>query len=296
MTMDSMKNWNLEAINSSELKKITIKRLQAHSLHAKKRHAQHFVVDPNIFRTIINEAHISEQKVVLEVGGGLGIFSSFLAQRCKKLLIVEIDPDMAEIIEMEVLPEFDNIELIVGDVLEVDLDHPDVIVGNFPYKISGPLVARFVELENIVPVVGTFQAEFARRLSAQPKTKDYGRITVLVQNVMTVTIVKTFPAMSFYPPPKVASSVVRMTPKPEIPNQIYQPTYRALLTMLFNRNHKTISNNLKNGLKTNMKISDEFRNKIETFLKSNDEYLKKRPVELSPREFILLHEKILKRA
>lgn len=294
MNTASISSLSLDSLNASDLKRLTLKRLQAYGRHAKKKHAQHFVVDPHIFKTILTEADITETKTVLEIGGGLGIFSSFIAQRCKKLLIVEIDPDMAEIIEMEVLPAFDNVELIVGDALEVDLNHPDVIVGNFPYRISGPLVVRFVELEKIVPVIGTFQAEFARRLSARPHTKEYGRISVLVQNAMDVTIIKTFPAMSFYPPPKVASSIVKMTPKPEIPPQLHQVTYRQLLTMLFNRNHKTIANNLKNGLKTNMEISEDFRNKIEMFLQSNDAYLKKRPVELSPREFISLHQKILK--
>ncbi len=284
---------NLATISAGDLKRITIKRLQSYGLHAKKKHAQHFVIDPNILRTIISESAIDEDKVVLEVGGGLGIFSTFLARRCKKLLIVEIDPDMAEIIEMEVLPEFDNVELIKGDILSLDLDHPDVIVGNFPYKISGPMVVKFVEMEKIVPVVGTFQAEFARRLAAKPKTKEYGRITVLVQNVMDVSIVKTFPSMSFYPPPKVASSVIKLLPKESIPPQIHDETYRQLLTILFNRNHKTISNNLKNGLKTNINLKTEFRQKIECFLNSNDVDLKRRPVELEPAEFIHLHEKIL---
>ncbi len=293
MTVEDLKLPSLDGLSSKDLKILTKRRLQHYGLQAKKKHSQHFVVDPNIFRTIITEAHITPDMVVLEIGGGLGIFSHFLAQQCKKLLVVEIDPDMIEILHSELTSTFDNVELLKGDALEIDLDHPDVIVGNFPYKISGPLVARFAEMDPVVPVIGTFQAEFARRLSARPKTKEYGRITVLIQNVMSVTIVKTFPSMSFYPPPKVASSVVSLKPHPSIPPQIHQQSYRQLLVLLFNRNHKTIANNLKNGLKTNMNLSLDFRNKIEEYLKSKDEYLKKRPVELSPDEFILLHEKIL---
>jgi len=181
----------------------------------KKRFGQHFLTDRSILRRIVEFAHVGPDDFVVEIGAGAGALTRELAAAAERVTAIEIDRDLIPALRSEMPP---NVEIVEGDALEVQFPAaPFRLVGNLPYNIATPLFKRFIEhRDRIVNVTVMVQKEVAERLSAKPKTGEYGPLSVLVQYYATVTYGFTVPSGAFRPRPKVDSAVVSLNWKPDV--------------------------------------------------------------------------------
>jgi 16S rRNA (adenine1518-N6/adenine1519-N6)-dimethyltransferase len=182
------------------------------SARAKKELGQHFLVDENILGVIGRLAELDEEDVVLEVGPGLGVLTTYLADRVAQVYAVELDTSLGPQL-IERLAGRPNVELRFGDALELDLAEvapaTRKLVANLPYNIATPLI---VESLDGLPEIGLWcvmvQREVADRFFAAPATKAYGAVSVLIQLVAERTGFHPVSRNVFRPRPNVESAIV----------------------------------------------------------------------------------------
>lgn len=191
-----------------------------HGLDARKRLGQHFLLDLNLTRRIARAASPLDHGTVIEVGPGPGgLTRALLLEGARKVVAVEVDPRaIAALRELQAASD-GRLELVEADALGLDLASlgpaPRRIVANLPYNISTALLVHWLHAANeIEDMVLMFQKEVVERLVAQPRSKDYGRLSVLTQHVCTARRLFDIAPSAFVPPPKVTSAVARITPRP----------------------------------------------------------------------------------
>ncbi len=215
------------------------------SVGRKKALGQHFLVDRNLLVVIERLANLSSGDVVIEVGPGLGVLTTFLADRVRHVHAIEIDRSLAAPLG-DALDGRTNVDLVFGDALAVDLGAleppPSKLVANLPYNIATPLVA---ETLIGVPTLGSWcvmvQREVADRFFAEPGTKAYGSVSVLVRLHARRTGVHPVSRTVFRPPPNVDSALVafeRIAP-PANAEQV-----RRVVTAAFGHRRKTLANSV----------------------------------------------------
>jgi 16S rRNA (adenine1518-N6/adenine1519-N6)-dimethyltransferase len=182
------------------------------TVRAKKELGQHFLVDENILGVIGRLADLDEDDIVLEVGPGLGVLTTFLADRVRQVYAVEVDASLGPQL-VERLAGRPNVELRFADALQIDLaaTAPDAtkLVANLPYNIATPLVAESLDgLPQIDLWCVMVQREVADRFFAKPSTKAYGAVSVLVQLVAERTSFHPVSPNVFRPKPNVESAIV----------------------------------------------------------------------------------------
>lgn len=183
-----------------------------------KRYGQHFLTDPTILSGIVDALGARPQDTVVEIGPGRGSMTDILADRAGRVVGVEIDKLLANQLRQRYASRA-NVEIVEADVLETDLaavgGSDFLLIGNVPYYITTPII--FKALEPPIPRRSVFlvQREVAERMTARANTESYGALTVNLGVVADVEIVMSVPASAFKPPPKVDSSVVRLTPRAE---------------------------------------------------------------------------------
>jgi len=195
--------------------------IAAHGLDARKRLGQHFLLDLNLTRRIARAAAPLDQGSVIEVGPGPGgLTRALLLEGAGRVVAIEID--RRAIAALKELQEVagDRLELVEADALKIDLatlgPPPRRIVANLPYNVSTALLVGWLhQADQVCDMVLMFQKEVGDRLAAKPRSKDYGRLSILAQHVCTVQRLFDVAPSAFVPPPKVVSSVVRLRPRPE---------------------------------------------------------------------------------
>jgi 16S rRNA (adenine1518-N6/adenine1519-N6)-dimethyltransferase len=184
------------------------------SVRAKKELGQHFLVDENILGVIGRLAELEESDVVLEIGPGLGVLTTFLADRVQQVYAVELDMSLGPQL-VERIAGRPNVELRFGDALRLDLraaaPGATKLVANLPYNIATPLVAESLDgLPDIVLWCVMVQREVADRFFAEPSTKAYGAVSVLIQLVAERTGFHPVSRNVFRPRPNVDSAIVAL--------------------------------------------------------------------------------------
>jgi 16S rRNA (adenine1518-N6/adenine1519-N6)-dimethyltransferase len=231
------------------------KELAEQGLIPRKKWGQHFLTDKNILKKVIKTAGIEKEDIVLEVGPGLGEMTQALAQEAKKVIAVEIDARLVEILR-DKLADTPNVEIIRGDILKLDLrkhlgseKRPVKVVANLPYQISTPLLFHFIESRDLFSaLILMLQREVAERIVAPPGKKAYGPLSVLVQSVADISICFIVKPSAFFPPPEVESAVIRLSWKerPMIaPEQ--EDWFRAVVKGCLGYRRKTLANALKHS-------------------------------------------------
>src|SRR4026209_1433592 len=181
---------------------------------------QNFLHDQNLARWIVDQAQISGEDYVVEIGPGLGALTKFLLEKGAHVLAIEKDARLAKFLRSRFGNE--RLEIVNADALKFDprvlFAHRSVkLVGNLPYNISSPLLMKFLEYPSPIYLsVLTLQKEMAARLSASPCTHDYGALTLRVQFHHRVNYLRSVPATVFLPRPDVDSAVVRLEPRDPI--------------------------------------------------------------------------------
>ena len=191
-----------------------------HKLSARRSLGQHFLLDLNLCARIARAAGDLGQATVIEVGPGPGgLTRALLEAGAARVVAVERDGRCVAALEELAAAYGPRLEVIEGDALETDLaalaPAPRRIVANLPYNVATPLLIGWLkQITDFAGLTLMFQKEVAARLTARPGTKDYGRLSVIVQWLCAVRREFNVASTAFTPPPKVASTVVSLTPRP----------------------------------------------------------------------------------
>ncbi len=237
--------------------KNTIAILQKYNFNFQKKFGQNFLIDIRVLEKIINAAKITKDDFVLEIGPGIGTMTQYLCEHAREVAAVEIDKNLIPILK-ETLNIYDNVEVIHGDILKIDVErliqeknygNPIKVVANLPYYITTPIIMGLFEshvpIDSITIMV---QKEVAERMQASPGTKDYGALSLAVQYYAKPKIVAHVPPNCFMPRPAVGSAVICMHKHQEPPVQIADEKLMfALIRASFNQRRKTLVNGLNNA-------------------------------------------------
>lgn len=224
--------------------------MQRHALTPLKGLGQNFLSDANLLAKIAREAYPLEGEIVWEVGPGPGGLTRALLQAGASVIAIEQDHRcIAALAELSnVLPG--KLEIIHNDALsypeEQKLSQPAIIVANLPYHIGTPLILKWLEKRHLFKRwVLLLQKEVVDRLTAVPGTKEYGRLSILVQWLCVTEWCFDIPPQAFIPPPKVTSSVVRITPRPQPLFPAKQQILEHLTQITFSQRRKMLRVSLK---------------------------------------------------
>ena len=228
------------------------KLLREFGLHPDKRLGQNFLIDPTALQRVVEAANISGQDTVLEIGPGLGSLTRYLAQRARKVIAIEIDPNLIAPLE-QVISQYRNIELIQGDILTLPVQEfiPSsdyLVVANIPYYITSAIIRRLLSTENRPKrIILTVQYELAKRICAMPG--DLSLLALSVQVFGAPRLQARIPAGAFYPSPKVDSAIISIDLflEPIIPIPILDAFF-YLAQAGFSQKRKTLRNALSAGL------------------------------------------------
>lgn len=275
------------------------------SARPRKRFGQHWLRSDAVLNQIVAAAELSDRDSVLEIGPGTGILTRRLLAQAGTVVAVEIDRDLHGKLRQQ-FADAHNFVLLQGDILELDLaeqladypiadpaKYPTKVVANIPYYITGPILEKLLgtlaapnpnPFEAIVLLV---QQEIADRLTAVPGTKACGALTVRVQYLADCEVICSVPPKAFQPPPKVASAVVRLRPRPftlaaQSPHHLQQ-----LVTLGFSSKRKMLRNNLAALLERPQLLSYLAALKIADTARAED---------LRVTDWVALSNKILKEA
>ncbi|RZC61378.1 hypothetical protein C5167_023133 [Papaver somniferum] len=210
------------------------------SFHKSK--GQHILKNPLLVDTIVQKSGIKSTDIILEIGPGTGNLTKKLLEAGKSVIAVELDPRM--VLELtrrfQGTPFSNQLKVIQGDVLKVDLPYFDICVANIPYQISSPLTFKLLAHRPVFRcAVIMFQREFAMRLVAQPGDNLYCRLSVNTQLLSRISHLLKVGKNNFRPPPKVDSSVVRIEPRKPLPPVNFKE-WDGLIRLCFNRKNKTL--------------------------------------------------------
>lgn len=211
-------------------------------LKSRKRFGQHFLLDQTTRTRIQDVLDLRPEHRVLEVGPGRGALTSDILQATKHVVAVEIDRDLSR----DLQGRFPQLELVEADVLTVDesLFRSRRVVGNLPYNISTPLLLRLTSILDVVDIHFMLQKEVVERMTAEPGTKAWGRLSVKMQQIFDVQPLFEVSPEAFEPPPRVLSAFVRLTYKSS-PLIAQNPAlFDAILRQAFSHRRKTLANSL----------------------------------------------------
>ena len=217
------------------------------SFKTKKSLGQHFLTDNNIIYKIIDSINAPKDARIIEIGPGTGALTKWLVQKYDDIHVIEVDERAIQVLKKEV----EGIAIHQTDVLKVNwqnlLSETAVtnVIGNLPYYITSPILFALLEHRSFFSeAILMMQKEVALRLVANPSNKDYGILSVQTQLMSTPEILFNVSPNSFNPPPKVESSVIRLTfDQPEMPCS--DKNLKTVVRTAFNQRRKKLSNSLK---------------------------------------------------
>ena len=220
-------------------------------IKAKKKFGQNFLIDNQIIKFIVDEIKFSETNKYLEIGPGMGALTNELQKKTKNLDLVEIDPDMINVLRTKLNS---NTQLFEGDILGFSdefFDKYNVVLGNLPYYISTEIIFRFVPINNVNTLYFMLQKEVADRLVAKMGTKENSILTNLVGFNFRAEKCFDIKPESFDPAPKVTSSFIKLTRHKDYENEITYVDFKRIIKESFKFKRKNLKNNLKNILNLN---------------------------------------------
>lgn len=227
-------------------------------LRPRKRLGQHFLEDPAAIDKILAHAKLNENDVVVEIGSGLGALTIPILPRIYHLVAIEKDPLLINILKERIsLKEREKITFISGDVLKLNLkgiydkfEQKIKILGNLPYNISSPFLEKLITNRNYVKsAILMFQFEVAQRLTAVPKKKEYGALSVISQYYAQISPLIKIKRDAFYPKPKVDSMVLEIDFEKPYPFQAEnEESFRRIVKAAFSCRRKIILNSLERGM------------------------------------------------
>ncbi|MGN0463228.1 MAG: 16S rRNA (adenine(1518)-N(6)/adenine(1519)-N(6))-dimethyltransferase RsmA [Acutalibacteraceae bacterium] len=232
--------------------------LSRHGFSFSKSLGQNFIVDPGVCPRIAEESGIDKTVGVIEIGAGIGVLTAELAERANKVVCVELDKRLLPVLD-ETLDGFDNVKIINGDILKVDLNKiieenfagmRVAVCANLPYYITSPIIMKLLEsrlpIESITVMV---QREAGDRLCAEVGSRDAGAVTVAVNYYAETQKLFDVPRSAFYPSPNVDSAVIRLRLRSEPPIRVDdEKKFFRLVRSAFGQRRKTAANSISSGM------------------------------------------------
>lgn len=222
-----------------------------YNLKPLKRLGENYLIDGNIKDKIISEARPKEGDIILEIGPGLGALTIDLAKSGARIYAVEKDRKICALLKDIARDDFPNLELSCGDILKFDLKNiasskKIKVVGNLPYYITTPILEWLIKNKDFIgSILITVQKEVAERLAASPGREYYSSISCFVQYYTKPEYVYTIKRNSFYPSPKVDSSLIRLDVLDEPPVAVRdEGLFFKIIRGAFNQRRKSIINSL----------------------------------------------------
>ena len=247
----------------------------------KKNLGQHFLTDLNIAKRIADTVDACPDLPILEIGPGMGVLTQFLVTKGREVKAVEIDKESVDYLHENFPALRDNI--IGEDFLRMDLNRifdgrQFVLTGNYPYDISSQIFFKMLDYKDLIPCcTGMIQREVAQRMAAEPGSKTYGILSVMIQAWYNVEYLFTVDEHVFNPPPKVKSAVIRMTRNEVSDLGCDERLFKRLVKTVFNQRRKMLRVSLKQMLPSDS-----------PFFTLHSSLLTKRPEQLSIPQFVEL--------
>ena len=228
--------------------------LAVHNIRPKKQLGQNFLSDPAAAAMIVSRSEISPEDIVLEIGAGLGALTIPVARIAQKVIAVDKDPKIIDILRTEIIANnLSNVVLMDRNILKVDIKalaedfgRGIVVMGNLPYNISSQILVQLIKSRKAESrAVLMFQREMAQRLTAEPGCKEYGRLTVMLQYCSHIKKVADVKASLFFPKPKVDSEVLELRFKKVLEYEADDETFLfRVVKAAFGNRRKTLKNSL----------------------------------------------------
>lgn len=251
--------------------------LNQYGLRANKKLGQNFLINEQIVDEIIEKSNITDNDVVLEIGPGLGSLTKALIKSAKKVIAVELDKNMVDILKNRFNSE--KLEIINDDILKINLNEITEkygkikVVANLPYYITTPIIMKLLEEEyDIESITVMVQKEVGERLCGEAGNKEYGAVTIGVKYYSDAKIVINVPKDNFMPIPEVDSCVIRLDilDKPPVFLKDKKRFFR-LVKNAFSQRRKTINNSLASGEFTKEQVLTALEKlNIDTKLRAED--------------------------
>ncbi len=279
----------MNLISKSVVKQV----LDKYQIRPLKRLGQNFLVSKKALNDFINACDLKKNDTVLEIGSGLGTITQEIAKRVKRVIAVEKDRKMCEIMK-ETLKDFENIEIINQDVLDKlslskeisSLSGKIKVVGNLPFYIAAPVIRKFLETDRVRPTQMVFmiQKEVAQRICTKPPNMNI--LAVSVQFYAKPKIVSYLSKNSFWPQPKVDSAILRIAPLINADKKLINADlfFRVVRAGFFSP-RKQLINNLAKGFKKD-------KEKVATWLLKNNIKSEQRAETLNVQDWINLTKTI----
>ena len=224
--------------------------IKEYNLKPKKKLGQNFLHDKNIISSIVNKANIEDEDII-EIGPGPGILTeSILNNKARSLLAIEKDHSF-EVNLKKIRSNYrDNFDYLINDIIDFDFKKLTKknykFVSNLPYNISVPFILKMIRIRNIIPwkeMILMVQKEVAERITAKINTKNYGRLSIMVNLNNDVKKLLNVKPSSFIPRPKVDSTVIKISPKNKDIN-INTEIFENIVKTCFSQRRKKVKNNL----------------------------------------------------
>ncbi len=215
---------------------------------ARKRFGQNFLVDDFIIGSIVDAINPKPGEALVEIGPGHAALTRPVLERAGALTAIELDRDLIDVLNHD--PFLKGLNLIEADALKFDFaslqeKDPLRVFGNLPYNITSPLILHLLKFPGIFDMHFMLQKEVVQRLCAGPRSKDYGRLTVIVQYLCDVIPLLAVPPEAFRPQPKVTSAVIRLIPKAiSEEERALVPFIEDVTKLSFSARRKTVRNAL----------------------------------------------------
>ncbi|MGC8698020.1 MAG: 16S rRNA (adenine(1518)-N(6)/adenine(1519)-N(6))-dimethyltransferase RsmA, partial [Halothiobacillus sp.] len=253
-----------------------------------KRFGQNFLTDEAVIARITAAIAPRPSDRMIEIGPGLGALTCQLIQPLDALTVVELDRDIIPKLQARCALQKtahtpageSKLTILSQDALTLDLTPLAAqgalrIAGNLPYNIATPLIFHLLEqASHILDMTFMLQKEVALRLAASPGSRDYGRLSIMVQAIAQVELLFIVPPEAFNPPPKVDSAIVQISPRPQPRvGAALRPVFAELVALAFAHRRKTLQNNLKHRLPTSTIIAAGLEPSIRAEQVSIDEFI-----------------------
>ena len=260
--------------------------MQADSHHIRKRFSQNFLEDQNVIEKIVDIINPQKSDYIIEIGPGKGALTVPIFKSVDKLNVIEIDKDLTKLLKKNIGDK--NLIIHEHDALKFDYSnfkHTNLrLIGNLPYRISTPLLFHLLSYKDIIKnMFFMLQKEVVERICAKSGTKEYGRLSVMLQYYCDAELMLIIKPDAFFPSPKVDSAIVKITPLSEAKYELLNDkSFKIIVREAFSQRRKTIRNSLKTflneteikaaGIDTNVRAENL---EIKDFVKLSNLYQKK---------------------
>jgi len=250
----------MNLLSPNEIKKL----FEKYNARPSKGLGQNFLIDESVLDNIVESSDIKPNDIVLEVGPGLGVLTQELAKRAKKVIAVEKDKTMCEILK-ETLQDLNNIEVVCGDILTLDAKRYNLnsnykIIANIPYYLTSPLIRKFLEADNPPQeMILMLQKEVAQRICASPPKMSL--LAVSVQFYADAKIISYVSKNCFWPAPKIDSAIIKISRIHTNQEQIDTNLFFKIVKAGFLHPRKQLASNLSKGLEISKEKILEWLNK-----------------------------------